>query len=608
MRSTQLYIDVTDAPRRLTHVVAEFPVLPDTTASFTTALWLPATHMPDGPVGQIVNLFFTVDNGHVVLNWRRDTTQSHVYHVEIPSGETMVRATFDAILKSDVTRRMAMVQFEATMMHPTRSPISRIPVQATLRILPDWNYATTLTVASEEVATNGAHKMVMFEPVTAERLVDSPVLIGRYLSQSNITKDGRHQLCVAVGEPELCKIPQDRLDKLERLIGEAATVFGPGPYQQYKFLSLSSDVLMPGDRRAGGSGMEHAECTHLVTSGKAFADDEIFDWLAQILSHEYVHLWNGKYRRPVGHVPDDFTTPLDGTMLWVYEGLTQYYGFVLAARSGLSSWTTVQTVFATAIADMQNQTGRAWRSTEDTGTGVALQMRTAGLWGSLLRGIDYYSEGILFWLDVDTLIREKSRGAKTLDDFCRKFFDVHGATQPLVVAYTLGEVIATLNETLPYDWAEFIRMRVQTPQAEVNTAGFERAGYKFAYTTEEIKSPARNVQRQRAVWYSLGVHVRMDGTGAISDVRRFSKADEAGMAPSQKITHVGGEEYSLDKLAAAIVATCGQAGGKVNLRLAGDEDSWEVEIEHSAGLLYPTLERCDKPDVLADIFAARDTH
>lgn len=606
MRSILLCIDLTDAPRRLTHVVADFPVQPNTTASFTTPLWLPALHMPDGPVGQIVNLFFTVGHGRIVLKWRRDTTQAHIYHVEIPSGETTVRATFDAILKSDVTRRMAMVQFEATMMHSAYLPVSRIPVQATLRILPGWNYATSLTVASEGVARNGTHK-VMFEPVTAERLADSPVLIGRYLSQSNITKDGRHQLCVAVSEPELTKIPQDRLDKLERLIAEAAAVFGPGPYQQYKFLSLSSDVLMPGDNRAGGSGMEHAECTHLVTSGKAFVDDEIFDWVSQILSHEYVHLWNGKYRRPVGHVPDDFTTPLDGTLLWVYEGLTQYYGFVLAARSGLSKRSTVQTAFASAIADMQSQTGRGWRSTEDTGTGVALQMRTAGLWNNLLRGTDYYSEGILFWLDVDTLIREKSRGVKTLDHFCRKFFDAGGATQPLVIAYTLDEVISTLNETWPCNWAEFIRTRVQTPQAQVNTEGFERAGYQFTYTTEPIRSPVPNIHRRRAMWYSLGVRVGKEDTGTISDVRRFSKADAAGIAPSQTITHVGGEKYSFDKLAAAVEATCGQAGGQVHLRLVGDEESWDVDIEHSQGLVYPTLELCDKPDILTDIFTARTT-
>lgn len=603
MRSIQLSVDLTDVGRRLSHVVVDLPVTSGSVASFTTPLWLCPSHMPNGPVGSIANLFFTADNEHTVLKWRRDATKPHIYHVEVPHGVVTVRARFDAILKSNVTRRMAMVLFEAYMMHPAYSSIFRIPVQATIRILPNWDYATSLRVDTEEMASGGAHKTITFEPVSAERLEDSPVLIAQHLSQNNITKDGRHQLCVAVAEPALTKIPQDRLDKLGRLIEEVNAVFGPGPYQKYKFLSISSDILLPGDARASAGGIEHAESTHLVTSGMAYADDELFDRIGNVFSHEYVHVWNGKYRRPMGHVHNDFTKPLDGTLLWVYEGLTHYYGFVLAARSGLSTRSTVQGAFAVAAADMDSQTGRAWRSTEDTGTGGALKLRGPGNWDNALRGSDYYDEGIMFWLDVDTLIRERSHGANTLDDFARKFFDAGRATEPLVVPYTLNEIISTLNDILPYEWAGFIEERVQTPQAQVNMDGFERAGYSLTYTHEPVKSPVPNGQRKLAVWHSLGVRVSRDGT--VVDVRRFSKADEAGLAPSQQITKVGEEEYSLDKLAAAIASTRGQAEGKVHLSLTGDEDSWDAAIEHSIGLVYPALECNGGTDRLTDIFAPR---
>lgn len=605
MRIIQLTVDLTDVPRRLAHVETDLPVQPNSTASFTTPLWLCATHMPNGPVGRIAGLVFSTDNGRRVPKWRRDATQTHIYHVDIPNEVTIVRASFDAILKEHLTRRMAMATWEAFMMHPAYSQKSKTPIQATIRILGNWDYATSLRTETEQVASNGMHKIITFKATSAERLEDSPVLIGQYLSQNNITKDGKHQLCVAFSQPELLNIPQDRLDKFERLIDEVTALFGPGPYGQYKFLSVSSDILQSGDEHVSGGGLEHAESCHLFTPGKIFADEELFGWMGELFCHEYFHVWNGKYRRPVGHVPSDFTAPLDGTLLWVYEGLTRYYGCVLAARSGISAKRHVKGTFATAIASMQCQSGRCWRSTEDTGTGQALAMNGPGGWHSYMRETDYYDEGILFWLDVDTLIRQRSQGEKTLDDFARRFFNTAGAKQPLVVPYNLDEVVSALDKTLSHNWAEFIRERVQTPHAQANTAGFKRAGYKFGYTYEHVKSPAPKAQRRSAVWYSLGVRVAEDGT--VVDVQRFSRADVAGLAPSQRITHVGGKEYSMDKLTAAIAATKDRANdGKVQLSLTGDEESWDVGIQHCIGLVYPVLERCGQ-DLLADIFAPRAT-
>ncbi|KAM3507347.1 hypothetical protein MY11210_007192 [Beauveria gryllotalpidicola] len=253
-------------------------------------------------------------------------------------------------------------------------------------------------------------------------------------------------------------------------------------------------------QRAGGGGIEHAESCHLTTSSRAFADLDLFDWVAKLFSHEYVHVWNGKYRRLSGHIPSDFTAPLDDTLLWVYEGLTQYYGLVLAAQSGLSATST---------------SGRGWRSTEDTATGVPLKVRGSSGWDSYVRG------RVLLWLDAGTLIRASAAAGP----------------RPWTI---LHKIVSTLNETLPFDWANFFQERVQTPQAQVNTEGFERAGYKFSNTLEPIESPVPVAQRRLAVWHSLGVRVDQDGN--VVDVQRFSRADETGLAPSQKITHVGGEQ------------------------------------------------------------------
>lgn len=600
MRSIELDVDLTDVARRIVSVVADLPVQPGSTASFTTPLWICESHVPNGPVGNIAGVFFNA--GRQTLRWRRDAARPHIFLVDVPAGVTTVRATFEALLSNHATRRMAMLVWESVLLHHAHVPVSKMAVQATIRTPRGWDYSTALRTESEEAAADGSHTKVTFKPVSVERLEDSPILIGQHVSKNTLTKDGRNRLSVAFSKPELTDIPQDRLDKLGKLVDEAASVFGPAPYEQYTFLSVSSDVLMPPENGASGGGLEHAESCHLITSGQAFADADLFNKYGDLISHEYVHVWNGKYRRPAGHVPSDFTTPLDGALLWVYEGLTQYYGLVLAARSGISDPEITRRKFATSIANMQCQSGRLWRSTEDTATGVSLTMGNGGRWSNWFRSLDYYDEGGLLWLDADTLIRERSNGQKSLDDFCRKFYDTSAAPRPIVVPYNLQEVTSTLNEVLPYDWASFIRERVQTPQPQVNTAGIERSGYKFVYT-DKSKSPAvAKPANKTAIWHSIGLLV--SGEGVVTDVQRYGAADKAGVMLQQKVTHVGGEKFSFEAMVAQIGQTQGKQGG-ITVSLEHDEDSWEAEICH-AGLRYPALERqTGGPDMLEIILSPR---
>lgn len=616
MRAISLNIDVREAHRHIVHVLAHLPVRSGSTASFTTPLWICESHKPNGPVGNVAGLFVRTENNQV-LPWCRDATELYVYHVNVPKHVTTLIVGFDALI-TNVTRRMMMLVWDSVLLHHAHRPVARMPVQATIRIPGDWDYSTALgTETLQADVGHDGHRRITFRPVSAERLEDSPTLLGKHLCKASITPDGRHKLCAAFSEPALTAVPQDRLDKLARMVREAALVFGPPPYQSYRFLSVSSDLLVSPDTGLVGGGLEHAESCHLITSGRAFADAAIFDWQADLFSHEYVHVWNGKYRRPAGHVPADFTTPLDGTLLWVYEGLTQYYGLVLAGRSGLCSFDTLRTKLAISVADMQCQSGRVWRSTEDTARGVSQRAKTGTGWASWAQGGDYYDEGGLLWLDADTLIRSRTGGNKSLDDFCRIFFDTRGATEPLVVPYVLAEITATLRRVLPCcDWDDFFRERVQRPQAQTNTAGLVRAGYNFVYTNEKsYSSPAPKADLRLAVWHSVGL--RISETGTVVDVRRHSAADRAGLAPTQQITHVGGKKYSLEEMTAQLAATLGEqdsstGGGDtkvIKLSLTQDEDSWEAEIEHTIGLVYPALERQTgeeaRRDLLADIFAPR---
>ncbi|KAJ2975366.1 hypothetical protein NQ176_g5559 [Zarea fungicola] len=601
MRPIELTVDLVDAPRRLAHVTADMPVLPNSRASFTTPLWIYESHMPDGPVRNIAGLFFTASSNQT-LRWYRDPTELYVYHVDVPANVSTVRVSFEAVLEIQMTRRMMMLVWESVLIHPAHVPVAAIPVQPTLRIPRGWNYSTALQLDKEESKMDGATAAttITFTSTSLERLEDSPVLIGRHLIQNMITQDGKHQLCVAFSDANLTSIPQNILNNFENLIREAASVFGPPPYQKYKWLSVSSDLLVSVEQGGRGGGNEHAESCHIFTSGGAFANTEALNWFGDIFSHEYVHVWNGKYRRPVGHNPRDFTTPLDNSLLWVYEGLTKYYGFVLAARSGLSSEAYMRLRLAFAAADMQLQSGRQWRTLEDTARGLANQALPTTAWGNWLGNGAYYEDSVLLWLDADTLIRQQSNGTKTLDDFCRLFFDTKGASQPTAAPYTLDDLLLALNETLPHDWATFFQVRVQSLHPKLNTAGFERAGYSFAYTDKQYDSQSATVAAWMAIWHSTGLSLALDGT--LTDVQRHSLPDQAGLAPGQRITHIGGKVFSPEEMITAISLTKGKPGARLQLSVTSGEDSWDVEFNHSTGLLYPTLER--KPGNGSDLLAA----
>lgn len=616
-RCIEVTVDLTDVPRRLAHVSVDMPVQGGTTAALTTPLWMCESHLASGPVARIAGLFFAAVNGPGVattpetLTWRRDVPAGHIYLVDVPHGVDLVRISFDAILKGWLTSRMLMFPWETVIFHPARVDVARLPVRASILFPVDWECTGTLAEDRSSVMHDKdgrTRKVVTFQIVSVERLVDSPLLLGKHMSRVHLTPDGAIQVCATFSKPELARIPQDRVNKLAKMVEEAAAVFGPPPYQQYKFLAASSDLLLSQDSGYGGGGIEHAQSTTLLTTSSIFANEDQFEWYGALFSHEYTHVWNGKYRRPLGHVPNDYSTPLDGTLLWVYEGLTEYYGNVLAVRAGMSTVSGFRTRLAINAADMQRQSGRIWRSTEDTARGMAIMRAGIGAgWASWLRDTqDYYTEGTLLWLDADTLIRERSNGQKSLDDFSCRFFDARGATEPLVVPYTLAEVIETLNDTLAYDWAAFIRERVQTPQAQANTTGIERAGYKVVYTETPYHSPSPEVDKMNALWHSMGLRVGKDGT--VADVQRHSLADKAGMAPTQTITHVGGKKFSLNQMATQIALTRGkpQGCGVLKVSIKHDEETFDVDIEHSGGLVYPSLERCEAgTDLLAAILAPR---
>lgn len=611
MDPIKIAVDLTETHRRLMQVQVDLPVHPGRTAKLTTPLWICEAHKPLGPISAIAGLFFVAKADGRKLRWRRDPKAPYIYLVDVPSDVPTIRASFDAVVSMPVTRRMAILAWEMVLLHPADASVSQTWVQANVTIPQDWSCSTALRRRDDAdlAGSTTIENVASFAPVTLERLQDSPILAGQHMNEVAITPDQKHIFCLASDDEHHTTVPQSTVAKLRRLVAETHSVFGDPPYATYRFLATLSNVLVP-EKGSPSGGWEHTESCYLLAGRDLLSDPDYLDRAGgQLIAHEYCHAWNGKYRRPAGHVPDDFTTPLDGSMLWVYEGLTQYYGFVIAVRSGLTMPSTCRTALAISIADMACQSGRLWHSIADGGAGVSLgsglgHAKTSS-WENWTRGSDYYKEGPLIWLDVDTLIRQKSGGRRCLDDFAQKFFSYAESSRGVtVVPYTPEELEQALNDVQPHDWATFFKDRVLDVAPEVNTQGVERAGYQFTYADEVPEFTSKEESDKltgNVVWYSIGVRIGADGK--IEDVRRYGPADLAKLAPQQSITHVGDEPFSLDALVKQIRLATGSGQG-IRVTLKQEEDSWTADIHYRGGMRYPSLVRTrDQPDVLAAIFA-----
>src|SRR3569833_2887734 len=585
MQTTQISVDLTEVSRKLIHVQVKLPVQSDSVAVFTTPLWIPESHRSNGPISSIAGLHFSSARG-TPLRWRRISFVVSEYFVVIPAGVVLVHAAFDAIVTRRATRRTLMLCWESVLLHHARQPIDRIPVHASISVPGDWGDATALQSVPGTLSCTSAGntKTLRYHPTSIERLQDSPVLAGLHFREFAVTTDRKHLLCVAADTEECTQVPQATLSKLAKLVEKTQVAFGSRHYATFRFL-ITLTAHEPGP-----FGAEHHESFDASLPRKALSSAEGLDKHGSVIAHEFAHSWNGKYRRPTGQVARDFSTPLDGSLLWVYEGLTQYYEGVLSVRSGIMSPSTYRAELARQVAWLEGQSGRLWRSTEDTGTGVNLNPIPA--WASWMRRGDYYYEGALLWLDVDTLIRTRSGFIRSLDDFARGFFGQGRATGPEVVPYTLDDLVLALTMITPYDWLSFFRERVLDVAPEGNIGGVDRSGYRFFYTNEPGAGQDTEEAMREAIWNSIGVKVtaRPEG-GLLDDVRRSGPADEATLATGQTIVKVAGSAFSLEKLAAEIAAKREGIMSAIRLTITHEDETWEVELDCHSGLRHPQLER-----------------
>lgn len=591
-----LEVDVSDTARRIYRVRETIPVAAPGRLTLLYPQWLPGNHAPTGQLEKLAGLTFTGAGGRT-LAWRRDPIDLYAFHVEVPAGTTSVEATFQFLTPIESTQGGRIVvspealdlQWQAVTLYPKGWPAKRIRVQPSVRLPDGWSHAVALDPAPGAPATAGR---VAFAATTLETLVDSPLFAGRYYKRYDLDPGSRTpvHLNVFAETPERAEASAQQIEAHREMVRQADKLFGVRRFDRYEFLlGLTSGL--------SGIGLEHLRSSENITTRDYFTDWTKSATGRDLLPHEYTHSWNGKHTRPRGLEQADYNTPVDAGLLWVYEGLTDYWGVVLAARSGLITAEQGRDTFAELASTFDNRPGRQWRSVLDTTADPAIAYRRPKAWTSWQRSTDYYTEGALVWLEADTLIRERSNNRRSLDDFARAFFGRKDAG-PMPQLYDRANVVAALNAVQPYDWATFFAERIDRPGVATPTAGLERGGYRLTYAETPSAWTAAG-ETDASSFLSLGMSARRDGT--VASVLWDGPAFAAGLTGGQsRIVAVNGLAYDDARIKAAV-----RSKGQIELIVREGDRYRTVTLDARQGPRYPRLERAAGPARLDDILAKR---
>lgn len=597
-----LSVDAREAPGRIFHATMTVPV----SAGPLTLLypqWIPGEHGPTGPVGDLVGLKFTA--GGKSLEWRRDDVNMYAIHLVIPAGAKQLQVALDCTSPAELRQgftagsatsaQMAVVSWNWVLLYPQGYSAEQITYRATLRLPAGWQLGTPLPIDSHSADS------IQFKPASLYTLVDSPVIAGQFFRAVPLTAAGASPsvvMDIASDSAAALQMGPELERHFKQLVAEATNLFGATHYRDYHFLLSLSDHV-------AHFGLEHHESNDSRTRERSLIDPQKTLLMGSLLPHEYTHSWNGKFRRPAGLTTPDYSEPMKGELLWVYEGLTNYLGDVLAARSGLIQTDQYRDLMALTAAQMEYRSGRTWRPLQDTA--VAAQT-LYGIrqedWTNWRRSVDFYPEGDLVWLDADMTIRQLTRGKKSLDDFCKLFAGAPslGKDQvPTVKPYTFDDVVNTLNQVAPYDWRTFWHERLWSTSPHAPLTGVEASGWKLVFDElpSELMTAIETDHKLTNLTYSLGIVVD-NKEGLIADVVVGGPAAKAGVTPGMKLVAVNSRAWSPEVMKDAL--TAGKSSSEpLQLLVQNAEYFKTYAVDYHGGNRYPHLVSNGKPDVLTDI-------
>jgi len=595
-----LAVDATDLERHVVSVDETIPVSRPGPMVLLYPHWVPGDHGPTGPLPDLAGL--AIEAGGHGLPWRRDAVDMYAFHLDVPKGASALSVRFqylspvsDEVGRIEMTPEMLDLAWNTVVLYPAGHFSRDIEVAPSLRLPQGWQFATAL-----RPATPASDGRVSFKPVGLNTLVDSPLYAGLYSRTVDLAPGAAVPVLLHVfaDRPGDLAMSPSQIAKHRALVQQATRLFGAQHYNHYDFLLALSDQL-------GGIGLEHHRSSENGVGRGYFTqwDKDVFD--RDLLPHEYTHSWNGKFRRPADLWAPNFNVPERDSLLWVYEGQTQFWGQVLAARSGLWSHQDALDAIAEDAADMQTEVGRAWRPLQDTTEDPIINLRHPQSWHSWEREEDYYTEGLLIWLDADQIIRARSNGKRSIDDFAHEFFSMDDGDWG-VLPYRFDDIVTALNRVVPYDWAGFLHDHLDRTGGSAPLDGITRGGWRLVYTDKpsDYTTSFEGVLKRHDFSASLGLVLGEDS--AIDGVVWNSPAWKAGLVRGAKILAVDGLAFDgPDDLASAIRAAHGSQQ-PVELLVQDGKHFRDVRIAYHDGLRYPHLQRIPgKPDTLSALLAPR---
>jgi predicted metalloprotease with PDZ domain len=599
-KPVRLSVDLREAAKHIFHAKLAFPVAAGS-LTLVYPKWIPGEHSPVGPIVNLTGLSFRA--GGKEIEWRRDDVDMFAFHCQVPSGVSELEVSLDYVSPSgptagrenpSATAQLAILNWYTVLLYPRGAKSDDLTYTVSLRVPAGWKYGTALPVATR------SGEAIEFQPASLTTLVDSPVLTGAHVRSIDLSPGQKpeHHIHIAAESEAGLEITPQQVQQWRQLVAETGALFGARHYRHYDFLLTESDNVET-------DGVEHHESSDNRVPGHTFQDPNISDAMTDLLPHEFTHSWNGKYRRPAGLATLNYQEPMKGSLLWVYEGMTQYYGTMLSARIG--SWTPerLRENLAWVAAYLNHRRGRMWRDLEDTAVAAQLLYGSPEEYRSWRRDTDYYDEGTLIWLEADTIIRHETKGKKSLDDFCRKFEGGEN-TEPKIVPYTFEDVVAALQEVAAYDWRTFFTQRVKSHVPDAPLGGLENSGWKLVYSESpnDSRSAGEIAMHLTDVQFSLGFLVRDSGGengDEVIDVVPGSPAAQAGIAPGMKLVAVNGRKWSPDDLHAAIRQAKG-SHEPIELLIENEDFFQTYPVDYHGGEQYPHLERITgKPDLLGEI-------
>jgi predicted metalloprotease with PDZ domain len=579
-------IDATDLATGVYRVVETIPVAPGATQlALLLPEWIPGHHSRAGLPAELVGVHFSADGKD--LAWHRDPVDVYAYIVDLPAGTQTVVAQLihtsplhqEPGDRVTMTREIVNLEWDRMTLYPAGHYVRQIRVKPSVTFPEGFTAFTAL----DGKAVTGDHNTLRntWNTTDYETLVDSPIFAGKHARRIPI---GEGIAIDAVADrEEFLAIKPENLETYRNLVKEADTAFGARHFDHYDFLLALTD-------RLSGVGLEHHRSNESTYVPKAWTDWAATDWDRNVVPHEYSHSWDGKFRRPAKLWTPDYRQPMIDNLLWVYEGQTQFWGLVLAARSGVQSKAMVLAELATYAGTFSATAGREWRSVEDTTADPIFASRRPKPYPSMSRGEDYYTEGALVWLEADQIIREGTAGARGIDDFAHAFYGMRNGDWG-VLPYTRADVVAALNAIYPFDWSAFLKTRIESPGQPVPLGGIERGGYHLVWKEEPNPYDQGRMGESKTLGLGFSLGVTLDREGKVLSTLWGSPAFKAGIVPGVQIFAVNDLAYDADTIKAALTAAKVADSRPIALLVKRDGRFDTVTIAYHGGLRYPWLER-----------------